>query len=136
VRRVERQLDVQLPRERAEVLELVVVPRYPGCEAVQDVPLLDLLVEGGRHDLLAILLAADLDDQLRGDLPRGPPDVVFAGVSLVQVHADELDFHRGQAEIMDVLDPVPQRPPLARQRDARRPKTNHALTERRTAAIR
>src|SRR5207249_5324867 len=132
----ERELDVQFPCERAEVLEFVVVPRDPGGEAVQDVPLLDLLVEGGRQDLLAILLAADLDDELPGDLPRGPPDVVFARVPLIEVHADELDLHRGQSEVVDVLDPVPQRPPLARQGDAGRPKTNHALTERRRATVR
>src|SRR5256885_535157 len=81
-------------------------------------------------------LPADLDDQLRRDLPRRAADVVLARIPFVQVHADQLDLHRRQAEIVDVLDSVPQGPPLAGQWDARRPKTNHALTERRMATAR
>ena len=134
--RVQRQLDVQFPREIAELFELVVVPGDAGGEAVQDVPFLDLLVQRGREDFLPLLLPPDLDDQLRRDLPRRAADVVLARVPFVQVHADQLDLHRRQAEIVDVLDSVPQGPPLARQWDARRPKTNHALTERRMATAR
>src|SRR5207302_908504 len=86
--------------------------------------------------VLPLLLPTDLDDQLRRDLPRRAADVVLARVPFVQVDADQLDLHRRQAEIVDVLDSVPQGPPLAGQWDARRPKTNHALTERRMATAR
>src|SRR5207247_2160682 len=87
----------------------------------------DLLVQGGREDFLPLLPPSDLDDQLRRDLPRRAVDVVLARVPFVQVHADQLDLHRRQAEIVDVLDSVPQGPPLAGQWDARRPKTNPHL---------
>src|SRR2546427_1267214 len=128
VRRVQRELDVHFPGEVSQFLEFAVVPRDPRREAVEDVPFLDLGLERGDQDLLAVLLPADLDDELRGNLPRGPTDVLVTRVPFVQVHSDELDFHGREAEVVDVLDAVPQRPPFAGQRDSRRPKTDHEPT--------
>jgi len=136
IRRMQGELDVELPCQLAEFFEFVVVPGDAGGEAVEDVALLNLPVQGGREDLLPLLLPPDLDDELPGNLSRSSTNVVVARVPFVQVHADQLDFHRRQPEIVDVLDSVPKGPPLAGQRDARRPKTNHALTERTKAAAR
>ena len=49
-----------------------------------------------------------LIEELR-TLSRGP---------LEHVHADELDLHRAQAEVVHVLDPIPEGAALARKGDA------------------
>src|SRR5207249_11884640 len=123
-----RKLDVHFSGEVSQLLEFPVVARDSGREAVEDVPFLDLGLEGGDQDLFAVFLPPDLDDELAGDLPRGPTEVLVARVPSVQVPPDELDFHRRQPEVVDVLNPVPQRPALTRQRDSRSPKTDHELT--------
>src|SRR5207244_10277359 len=126
--RVQRKLDVHLPGEISELLEFVVIARDPGSQAVEDVPSLDLRVEGGDQDFLAVFLPANLNDELPRNLPRGSTEVLVARIALIELHAGELDLHRREAEVVDVLDPVPQRPAFARQRDSGRPKTNHELT--------
>src|SRR5207245_1119692 len=88
------------------------------CEAVQDVPFLDLLVEGRHEDLFAVLLAADLDNEFARDLSQRSAEVLVARVPFIQVHPDELDFHRRQAEVVDIFDAVPYRAALARQGEA------------------
>jgi len=110
---VKGELDVELPRERPELRKLEVVVRDPRGQAVQDVPLLDLLGEGRDQGLLPVLPPTELYDELAGDFPHGPPDVLVRRIALVHVHPDELDLHRGEPEVVHVLDAVPQRPTLA-----------------------
>src|SRR5207249_5948473 len=45
------------------------------------------------------------------------------------------DFHGREAQVVDVLNPVPQRPPFAGQRDSRRSKTDHELTPRKKPTL-
>ena len=85
-------------------------------------------MEVGDELHLPVRRPSQADDELPGDLADRVADVLVRGEPLVQVHADELDLHRGEAEVVDVLDPVPERAPLATQRDSRRAEPDHGGT--------
>jgi len=127
--------------------------RYAGEDDIgrtpREIPA-ELIVQIGRKEERKEVLTSALDEKIEkgdvlyslasgiagdyheleelGDLARGPTEVLVARVPFVQVHADELDFHGREAQVVDVLDSVPQRPPFAGQRDSRRSKADHELT--------
>ena len=126
VRRMESELDVELPRDLPELHQFEVVAGDPAREVVQVVPPLDRRGEVGEEGRLIVVGGpADLDDEFAGDLTDRVPDVLVRREPFVQVDANELDLHRGEAEVVDVLDPIPERAALAAEWDSRRAEPNH-----------